>query len=307
MWEMQLLNTRLIWSLINMLTNTFDFSLLFDVINGNPNGDPDNDNMPRIMPNGYGLCTDTSIKYRVKTYINSLNKDKAHILGIRGNSIPVKIGEILKTVKNVKDDSAVLAAACEEFFDVRAFGAVLNWKNSEKEKGYNNCNGAVQVFDALSVHPINICSVGRTCAAIVDSNAKENSKGQGSIGPRHFLQYGLFRANGVVKPFHAQRNGFTEDDLQLLWEGFERGFRMSASASKGQMNLRGLVVFKHVGNGDAQALYGVCPDYVLQELVVAHPKVESPVKFEDFDVFVKKDCPVGIEVFQPASIKLAMK
>lgn len=290
------------------IQSAVDFVYLFDVANGNPNGDPDADNMPRVLPDGRGLCTDTSVKYRIKTYLAALKNPNVNILGIRGNSIPDEINKVLKTLADTDNDNIVLQAACKAYYDVRAFGSVLNWKKPSKkdktkeDKGYNNCPSAVQIFDALSVHPINICSAGRTCASIVDANANENSKGQGFIGPKHFLSYALYMGSGVVKPHQAETNGFSEEDLQLLWEGFERGFRMTASASKGRMNLRGLICFKHVGNGEAQAKFGCCPDYVLHNLLKITPQTETPTKFEDFNITLNKTaCPAGVEIYQPVS------
>ena len=248
------------------LNNRYDFVLLFDVKDGNPNGDPDAGNLPRMdAETGDGLVTDVSLKRKVRNYVGMSRgeqppyeiyvKEKA-ILNRQHERAYEGIGkaDLLKgDDKKRKGGDAVDEARqwmCKNFFDVRTFGAVMS-------TGVNcgQVRGPVQLTFGRSVAPVIALEHSITRMAVATEAEAEKQGGDNrTMGRKFTVPYGLYRAHGFVSAHLAKQTGFGEDDLKLLWESLTNMFEHDRSAARGEMSTRGLYVFKHEGElGDAQA------------------------------------------------------
>lgn len=276
------------------LTNRYDFVLLFDVKDGNPNGDPDAGNLPRLdAETGHGLVTDVSLKRKVRNFVGLVKgeqppyeiyvKEKA-ILNKTHERAYEGIGkaDLLKgDDKKRKGGDAVNEARqwmCKNFFDVRTFGAVMS-------TGVNcgQVRGPVQLTFARSIDPILAQEHSITRMAVATEAEAEKQEGDNrTMGRKHTVPYGLYMAHGFVSSFLAKQTGFGEDDLSLLWQALSQMFEHDRSAARGEMSTRGLYVFKHdseLGNAPAHALF---------ERIKANRKagVDAPRSFEDYEVKV---------------------
>jgi CRISPR-associated protein Csd2 len=273
------------------INNRFEFVYLFDVENGNPNGDPDAGNTPRIDPEtGHGLVTDVCLKRKVRNYVDIVKQ------GGEGYNIYVAEKGVLSTsrepaykteeVKKHKKKGEQVAAArkwmCENFFDVRTFGAVMSTT-------LNNCGqvrGPVQLTFAKSVDPIVPAEVSITRMAVeTEKEAEAQSGDNRTMGRKHIVPYGLYRAEGFVSAHLAQGDkgtGFSDDDLELFWQALAGMFDHDHSAARGKMSARGLYVFKHkdaLGNAPAHKLF--------EAVTVARKEGEGPARsFGDYEVSV---------------------
>lgn len=244
-----------------IIQNRYEFVLLFDVENGNPNGDPDAGNMPRIDPEtGYGIVTDVCLKRKIRNYVEIVKEDGP------GNKIYVKEGVPLNRQRELayldagikpdgknlpKDEKMakeVTAFMCRNFFDIRTFGAVMTLTV--------NCGqvrGAVQLNFARSIDPI--VSQELTITSVTFANEGESSS---KMGRKHIVPYALYRTEGYISANLAEKTGFTEGDAELLWEAILNMFEHDHAAARGKMAVRKLVVFKHeskYGNTQAQRLF----------------------------------------------------
>lgn len=282
------------------IKNRYDFVILFDVENGNPNGNPDAGNMPRIDPEtGYGLVTDVCLKRKIRNYVEDLKEDTP------GYRIYVKEGVPLN-----RSDAEALAAVgvsgdlkaakksdpgidlklrdfmCSNFYDIRTFGAVM----TTFVKGALNCGqvrGPVQLSFARSIDPIVPQEVTITRVSIT-TEADAEKKGT-EMGRKHIVPYALYRAEGYVSANLARKTtGFSEDDLQLLWQAILNMFENDHSAARGKMAVRELIVFKH----DSEL--GNAPAYKLFEKVQVEKRVEVPRQYGDYNVSVSDDLPEGV-------------
>ena len=239
------------------IKNRYDFVILFDVENGNPNGDPDAGNMPRIDPEtGYGLVTDVCLKRKIRNYVETLKEDeKGYRIYIK-DGVPLNrsdaeaistlgIAPDLKAAKKADPDidARLRDYMCENYFDIRTFGAVM----TTFVKGALNCGqvrGPVQLSFARSVDPIVPQEVTITRVAIT-TEADAEKKGT-EMGRKHIVPYALYRAEGYVSANLARKTtGFSEDDLKLLWTAILNMFENDHSAARGKMAVRELIVFKH--------------------------------------------------------------
>lgn len=263
------------------LSRRHDFVLIFDVTNGNPNGDPDAGNMPRLDPEtNHGLVSDVSLKRKIRNYVELARTGEA------GHHIYVQEGAILnekhrqayvalrpddpKAAKdaklNPKDDAEAIRLRdfmCQNFFDVRTFGAVMS-------TGINcgQVKGPVQMTFAGSVEPILPVEISITRMAATNE-AEQKKRADGSeagdartdnrtMGRKHLVPYGLYIAHGFISAKFAERTGFSEADLELLFEALASMFEHDRSAARGEMTTRGLIVFRHesaLGNAPAHALF----------------------------------------------------
>ena len=284
------------------IKNRYEFVVFFDVENGNPNGDPDAGNMPRVDPEtGYGLVTDVCLKRKIRNYVEDLKEDTP------GYRIYVKEGVPLN-----RSDAEALAAVgvsgdlkaakksdpgidlklrdfmCSNFYDIRTFGAVM----TTFVKGALNCGqvrGPVQLSFARSIDPIVPQEVTITRVAIT-TEADAEKKGT-EMGRKHIVPYALYRAEGYVSANLARKiTGFSEDDLQLLWQAILNMFENDHSAARGKMAVRELIVFKH----DSEL--GCAPAYKLFEKVQVKRAegVEVPRQYGDYNVSVSDDLPEGV-------------
>jgi CRISPR-associated protein Csd2 len=245
----------------SILTNRHDFLLLFEVTNGNPNGDPDAGNMPRIDPNtNRGIITDVCLKRKVRNFVEMFPPSRESATA-NGFNILIKQGAVIETeqkkaiegaTKNLLEkapDAEKAEAAknwlCREFFDVRTFGGVLSTGNDVlKGSAFGQVRGPVQFTFGQSFHAITPLEVTITrCAVTQEAEAKK----QRTMGNKHIVPYGLYAAKGYVSPAFAEKTGFTEDDLELLFQALLSMFEHDRSAARGEMIVRGLYDFEHVG------------------------------------------------------------
>ena len=288
------------------IKNRYEFVVLFDVENGNPNGDPDAGNMPRIDPEtGYGLVTDVCLKRKIRNYVemvkegvpgyriyikdgvplNASDREACEYLGIEASK------EALKAAKKNDEhiDEKIRDFMCQNFYDIRTFGAVM----TTFVKGALNCGqvrGPVQLGFARSVDPILPQEVTITRVAITTEADAEN-KGT-EMGRKYIVPYGLYRVEGYLSANLARKTtGFSEDDLNLLWTAILNMFENDHSAARGNMAVRELIVFKH----DSE--FGNAPAYKLFDTVkVAHkPDVVAPRSYSDYTVEVDEAAlPAGV-------------
>ncbi len=283
------------------IKNRYDFVILFDVENGNPNGNPDADNMPRIDPEtGYGLVTDVCLKRKIRNYVEDLKEDAPGYRIYVKKGVPLNrsdaealtylgVSDDLKAVKKEDDDFELKLRnfMCSNFYDIRTFGAVM----TTFTKGALNCGqvrGPVQLNFARSITPIVPQNVSITRVTVArEADADKNN----AMGHKYIVPYALYRAEGYVSANLARKiTGFSEDDLQLLWQAILNMFENDHSAARGKMAVRELIVFKH----DSEL--GNAPAYKLFEKVQVKPVegVEVPRKYGDYVVSVSDDLPEGV-------------
>ena len=295
------------------IKNRYEFVVLFDVENGNPNGDPDAGNMPRIDPeSGLGLVTDVCLKRKIRNYVEMVKEDeKGYQIYIK-EDVPLnrsdrkacesleieekddkKITDSLKKLKKTDPDVDVKLRdyMCDNFYDIRTFGAVM----TTFVKASLNCGqvrGPVQLGFARSIDPIISQEVTITRVAITTEKDAENKNTE--MGRKSIVPYGLYRVEGYVSANLARKvTGFSEEDLDLLWEAIINMFENDHSAARGKMAVRELIVFKHSKE------LGDCPAYKLFDAVEVKKKeeVEYPRKYQDYIVQVhEEDIPNTVEV-----------
>ena len=284
------------------IKNRYDFVILFDVENGNPNGDPDAGNMPRIDPEtGYGLVTDVCLKRKIRNYVETLKEDAPGYRIYIKDQVPLQRSDAealaylgvsgdLKAAK--KDDPSldvkIRDFMCQNFYDIRTFGAVM----TTFVKGALNCGqvrGPVQLGFARSIDPILPQEVTITRVAITTEADAE--KKDTEMGRKYIVPYALYRAEGFVSANLARKTtGFSEEDLQLLWQAILNMFENDHSAARGKMAVRELILFKHdseLGNAPAHKLF----DAVHVERV---KDVAAPRTYGDYTVTVDADLPAGV-------------
>lgn len=284
------------------LINRYDFVLLFDVKDGNPNGDPDAGNLPRVdAETGRGLVTDVSLKRKVRNFVGLVKseqppfeiyvKEKA-VLNNQHKRAYVGIGkaELLEgDDKKRKGGDAVDEARqwmCRNFFDVRAFGAVMS-------TGINcgQVRGPIQLTFARSVDPVVALEHSITRMAVAtEAEAEKQSGDNRTMGRKFTVPYGLYAAHGFVSSFLAKQTGFDENDLELLWQALAQMFEHDRSAARGEMSTRGLYVFKH----DSEL--GNAPAHNLFDLIQVKKNSEEPARdFADYTVSVREAAiPAGV-------------
>ena len=284
------------------IKNRYEFVILFDVENGNPNGDPDAGNMPRVDPEtGFGLVTDVCLKRKIRNYVE-LRKEDAEGFRIyikdgvplnRSDSAAIEALGIDPDLKKAKKadpgiDEKLRDWMCAHFYDVRTFGAVM----TTFVKGALNCGqvrGPVQLGFARSVDPIVPQEVTITRVAIT-TEADAEKKGT-EMGRKHIVPYGLYRAEGYVSANLARKTtDFSEEDLELLWEAILNLFEHDHSAARGKMAVRDLIIFKH----DSEL--GCAPAYKLFDAVRVTRKegVVVPRSYADYTVTVADSLPEGV-------------
>jgi CRISPR-associated protein Csd2 len=281
----------------NTLNNRYEFVLYFDVENGNPNGDPDAGNMPRIDPQtGYGIITDVCLKRKVRNYVD-ITKDRSE-----GYDIYVTEGSVLNNQQKLAYDALGIAAKedkkdsklsaqqymCNRFFDVRTFGAVM-------DTGDYKCGqvrGPIQICFAKSEDAILQQEV--TITRMASTTEKETASENRTMGRKYIVPYALYRAEGFISAKFAQKTGFTEEDLALFWDALQNMFDHDHSAARGKMVSRKLFVFKHesdLGNAPAAALF--------DKITVARlDESKPPREFTDYRIGVEREMPTGVELLE---------
>lgn len=288
----------------DVISNRYDFVILFDVENGNPNGDPDAGNMPRIDPEtGCGLVTDVCLKRKIRNYVETVKEDEeGYAIYIR-EGVPLNRSDALaleanhlkdaepKTLKKADPDidRKLRDFMCSHFFDIRTFGAVM----TTFVKAALNCGqvrGPVQLGFARSVDPIVPQEVTITREAITTEKDAE-SKGT-EMGRKFIVPYGLYRAEGFVSANLARKStGFSKEDLALLWQAILNMFENDRSAARGKMAVRELIIFKHdseLGNAPAWKLFD-------KVRVARREGVQPARQYSDYEVVVDTDAlPEGV-------------
>lgn len=254
-----------------VIKNRYEFTILFDVENGNPNGDPDAGNMPRIDPEtGYGIVTDVCLKRKIRNCVETMCEDKEGYkiyikdgvpLNESDNTAYIAFGTDEKKIKELKKDDPeidkkICQFMCNNFFDIRTFGAVM----TTFVKAALNCGqvrGPVQMGFARSIDPIVTQEVTITRVAITTKKDAENKSTE--MGRKYIVPYALYRVDGYISANLARKvTGFSEDDLALLWQAIINMFEYDHSAARGNMAVRELIVFKHateLGNAPAYKLF----------------------------------------------------
>ena len=247
-----------------IVTNRHDILILFDVTNGNPNGDPDAGNMPRIDPTtNKGLVSDVCLKRKVRNFVIDFCRDtdgkpKAgqDVLirqgTIIGNEIQRAINKASESLDKKASDREKAKAAmewlCREFYDVRTFGGVLAVGNDVlKGSPYGQVRGPIQFTFARSFDPITPLDISITRCAVT---RPEDEKKERTMGNKHIVPYALYAAKAYVSPVFAERTGFTDDDLNLFFEALQQMFSHDQSAARAEMTVRGIYDFEHVGTQD---------------------------------------------------------
>jgi CRISPR-associated protein Csd2 len=304
--------------------------LLFDVKDGNPNGDPDAGNLPRLdAETGHGLMTDVALKRKVRNFVALTQDQTEKALGAGEKRFEIYVRE--KAILNLQHQRAYSALKldapadevteatdgedkkakkggkekrkgsasdvdlarkwmCQNFFDVRTFGAVMSTGTNAGQ-----VRGPVQLTFARSIDPIVALEHSITRMAVATEAEAEKQQGDNrTMGRKHTVPYGLYVAHGFVSSFLAKQTGFDEDDLELLWQSLEHMFEHDRSAARGEMSTRGLFVFKHdseLGNAHAHKLF---------DRIKVTKKVDVPRNFSDYDVAVDESA-------MPASVTLLRK
>ena len=284
-----------------VIKNRYEFVVLFDVENGNPNGDPDAGNMPRIdAETGYGIVTDVCIKRKIRNYVEVVKNDcerfKIYVkegvpldynrkwaYGETGIKVPEKKEEPPKDLQEYKKLTNFM---CDNFYDIRTFGAVMTLKYNTGQ-----VRGPVQINFARSIDPI--VSSELTITSVTYANEGETSS---KMGRKHIVPYALYKTEGYISANIARKTtGFTEDDLELLWEAIINMFEHDHSAARGKMAVRKLTIFKHdseLGNAQSHKLF---------ELInITKKDTDRPArKYSDYSVEIDKaNIPDGVTVIE---------
>ena len=279
------------------LKNRIDFVYLFDVQDGNPNGDPDAGNLPRVdAETGMGLVTDVCLKRKVRNYVQ-VAKNLAD-----GYGLFIKEKAVLNTeIDKAHDDSEVKAAndkteaarkfMCKNYYDIRTFGAVMS-----TGKNAGQVRGPIQLTFARSIDMIASAEHSITRMAVATEKEAEKQSGDNrTMGRKATVPYGLYLCHGFISANLAKQTGFDEDDLNLFWEALQNMFDVDRSAARGLMSAQKLIVFKHaseLGNAPANKLF---------DLVKVEKKdgVDVPRKFADYTVTIDKaHVPANVEVIE---------
>jgi CRISPR-associated protein Csd2 len=289
------------------IKNRYEFVLLYDVENGNPNGDPDAGNMPRIDPEtGYGIVTDVCIKRKIRNYVELVKDDAPgdkiyvkeniplnaqHETAYVGTGIPLPTNDAEKKALrfNTEKIGTLRQWMCKNFYDIRAFGAVMS-----TDVNCGQVRGPIQINFSRSIDPI-------VQQEVTISRLTVTRKGEDKLtdfGRKHIVPYGLYKAEGYISAKLAndetKGTGFSEADLELFWKALEEMFEHDHSAARGKMAARRLFVFKHKDE------LGNAPSHKLFEMVKVERNdgVIIPRKFGDYSVKVDGSAPEGVELIE---------
>ncbi len=284
------------------ISNRYDFVYLFDVKDGNPNGDPDAGNLPRLDPEtGLGLVTDVALKRKIRNYVALARGEtpgfdiymqeravlnRAHLRAYEAKGLK---SEAKKLPKDQDEARGLTRWMCDNFFDIRTFGAVMS-----TEVNAGQVRGPVQLTFARSQDPIVPLEITITRSSV--TNEKDALQNDRTMGRKHIVPYGLYRAHGFISGRLAndtkKGTGFSEDDLALLWEALAQMFEHDRAAARGMMTARGLIVFKHdsdLGNATADSLF--------KRVKIERIGEGAPRDFEDYAVTVDEaGLPEGVTI-----------
>jgi CRISPR-associated protein Csd2 len=287
---------------MSAIINRYEFVFLFDVINGNPNGDPDAGNMPRLDPEtNRGLVTDVCLKRKIRNFVE-LAKENTPGFAIYMQEKSVLNNQHKKAYQALeiehepkklpKDQQKALELTqwmCKNYFDVRSFGAVMT-----TEVNAGQVRGPIQLAFASSIDPVIPLEISITRMAVTNEKDLEKER---TMGRKHIIPYGLYRVHGYVSAKLAEKTGFTDEDLQLLWNSLINLFEHDRSAARGEMSARKLIVFKH------ELALGNAPAHKLFECVTVkrvNGESGSPAKaFTDYEISLDSEAiPAGVSVVE---------
>lgn len=289
------------------MNNRYDFIYLFDVKDGNPNGDPDAGNLPRIDPEtGHGLVTDVCLKRKVRNFIQML-KPTAQVSGDSGESDGFEIyvrekailnNQHLRAYKSLNLDPKKAKQEerdqtrewmCKNFYDIRTFGAVMT-----TEINCGQVRGPIQFAFGRSIDPVVTSEHAVTrCAVTTEKEAEKQSGDNRTMGRKFTVPYGLYMAHGFINPFLANQTGFGDEDLTLFWDALKNMFEHDRSAARGLMGAQKIIVFKHdsaLGNAPANKLFDLVS-------VKRKDSVEVARSFSDYEVTIAQP-PAGVEIIE---------
>ncbi len=295
------------------MSERYDFVLLFDVQDGNPNGDPDAGNLPRIDPEtGHGLVTDVCLKRKIRNYVgfakagapgfdifirekailNQTMEEEYKHIGIDLDAVPKRRTDGAKRKDKGKAQGSEVAdgraAMCARYFDVRTFGAVMSTGPNAGQ-----VRGPAQLTFSRSIDPIVTLehSITRVAVATEEESEKQGG-GNRTMGRKNTVPYGLYRAHGFVSPAFAAQTGFSQADLDLLWQALQNMFELDRSAARGLMTSRALVVFRHessLGNARAAELF--------ERVTARRRSEEAPRSYSNYVITLNDaDLPAGVEI-----------
>lgn len=279
--------------------NRYDFLLLFDVTDGNPNGDPDAGNMPRIdAETGMGMVTDVCIKRKIRNYVQIVKgAEKPYDIFIKEKAILNNLISIshqqeeVKSLEKEKKTEAARAWMCRNYFDIRTFGAVMS-------TGHNagQVRGPIQFTFARSIDPVFTSEHCITRMAVATEAESEKQSGDNrTMGRKYTIPYALYKTHGFISAHLAAQTGFNEEDLSLFWESLKFMFDHDRSAARGLMCSRKLIVFKHnsaLGNVPAQQLFDL--------VKIERKDVSAPARvYSDYMITIDKgNLPAGVEIIE---------
>ncbi|AXI84371.1 type I-C CRISPR-associated protein Cas7/Csd2 [Xylella taiwanensis] len=284
---------------MSAIAHRYEFVYLFDVINGNPNGDPDAGNLPRLDPETqHGLVTDVALKRKIRNYVAlekgnqpgyAIYMQEKSVLNNQHKQAYIALNLEHDPPKRPKDEDKareLTAWMCKNFFDIRTFGAVMT-----TEVNAGQVRGPVQLAFASSIDPVLPIEISITRMAVTNEKDQEKER---TMGRKHILPYALYRMHGFISAKLAERTGFSEDDLQLLWRALTNLFEHDRSAARCQMAARKLITFQHehpMGNAPAHLLF--------EKIKVERADSTSPAparRFADYRIDIDLDMPAGVTV-----------
>ena len=290
------------------IQHRYDFSLFFDVENGNPNGDPDAGNMPRIDPEtSLGIVSDVCLKRKVRNYVDLVKSESVEDVdasGDLGYKIYVQEKAVLnernklaydrnnlksesrKLPKKLEDQRAVTAFMCNNFYDIRAFGAVM-----ATEVNCGQVRGPIQMCFGQSIDPVVPQEMSITRMAV--TNQKDVDK-ERTMGRKQYVPYGLYRVNGFISASLAEKTGFSQADLDLFFEALMNMFENDRSAARGLMTSRKLYVFEH------ESKLGNAPAHTLFDTVTARKDSDGPARaYGDYEIVADESAvPEGVTLHE---------
>jgi CRISPR-associated protein Csd2 len=284
------------------IQNRYEFVYIFDVANGNPNGDPDAGNMPRLDPEtNRGLVTDVCMKRKVRNFVemtkagaapHAIYMQERAILNNTHKKAYEAIGVKQEAKKLPKDDGKareLTAWMCANFYDIRTFGAVMT-----TDVNCGQVRGPIQMCFAQSIDPIVPMEVSITRSSVTNERDADKER---TMGRKHIIPYGLYRAHGFISANLAARTGFSDADLTLFWDALKNMFDHDRSAARGEMNARKLIIFKHgspLGNAPAHKLFDAV---TVQPLEGAKP-ARGFADYKDRISIDRSAIPEGVEVIE---------
>ena len=296
----------------DVIKNRYDFVFLFDVENGNPNGDPDAGNMPRMdQDTGLGIVTDVCLKRKIRNYVEAVYDGKPGYRIYVKQNVPLErnnqeaydyLGVKSSEIKDLKKSDSELDIKirdfmCKNFFDIRTFGAVM----TTFVKAKLNCGqvrGPVQLCFAKSIDPINPQEFSITRITVATEEEKNEKEKNTMMGNKFIVPYALYRCEGFISANLAKKTtGFTEDDLNIFWEAVMGMFETDRSATRGKMSVRKLIVFKHSSE------FGNAPAYKLFEKIKVQRKDSEKIArgYDDYEIIIEKEnLPESIELIEIA-------